>query len=209
MALCQFLPGPASSQVGIAIGLLRAGFAGALAAWLGFTLPSALALIAFAYGVDALGDRAGRGWLHGLKIVAVAVVAQAVLGHGAHALRPTASGAAIAVVAAAIVAGGAVSAGVRSARSLLGGLVGWYCSCRAKASPITPLPRSRQPLDRCGVARRCSSRLLVGLPLLRREPAEPRARSCSMPSIAPARWCSAAATSCCRCCRRRSCRRAG
>jgi chromate transporter len=76
VALCQFLPGPASSQVGIAIGQLRAGYAGALAAWAGFTLPSAIALVLFAYGVDALGS----GWLHGLKVVAVAVVTEAVLG---------------------------------------------------------------------------------------------------------------------------------
>src|SRR5262249_22209305 len=80
VALCQFLPGPASSQVGIAVGLLRAGYAGALAAWTGFTLPSAIAMVAFAYGARAVGDAAGSGWLHGLKVAAVAVVAQAVLG---------------------------------------------------------------------------------------------------------------------------------
>src|SRR6266852_1371672 len=66
VALCQFLPGPASSQVGIAIGLSRAGTAGALAAWTGFTLPSAVALVLFAYGMGALGDVTGAGWLHGL-----------------------------------------------------------------------------------------------------------------------------------------------
>ena len=74
VALCQFLPGPASSQVGIAVGIFRAGLLGGLAAWLGFTLPSALALVAFAYGLQALGGT-DAGWLHGLKIVAVAVVA--------------------------------------------------------------------------------------------------------------------------------------
>ncbi|MGA7490199.1 MAG: chromate transporter, partial [Xanthobacteraceae bacterium] len=74
VALCQFLPGPASSQVGMAVGLLRAGYAGALAAFLGFTLPSAAAMIAFGYGVEALGSVAGSGWLHGLKVAAVAVV---------------------------------------------------------------------------------------------------------------------------------------
>jgi chromate transporter len=79
VALCQFLPGPASSQVGIAIGLSRAGYAGAFAAWTGFTLPSAVALVAFAYGVDALAGAGGSGWMHGLKIAAVAVVTQAVL----------------------------------------------------------------------------------------------------------------------------------
>src|SRR5215475_1402057 len=71
VALCQFLPGPASSQVGIAIGLLRTGLPGALAAWVGFTMPSALALIAFAYVVDRF-DVTNAGWLHGLKVVAVA-----------------------------------------------------------------------------------------------------------------------------------------
>src|SRR5262245_32989646 len=67
VALSQFLPGPASSKVGIAVGLLRAGYPGALAAWAGFTLPSAIALVLFAYGVAALGNTLGTGWLHGLK----------------------------------------------------------------------------------------------------------------------------------------------
>jgi chromate transporter len=79
VALCQFLPGPASSQVSIAIGIFRAGLLGGLMAWLGFTLPSALALVAFAYGLQTLGGTEA-GWLHGLKVVAVAVVAQAVWG---------------------------------------------------------------------------------------------------------------------------------
>ncbi|HET8562613.1 MAG TPA: chromate transporter, partial [Candidatus Binatia bacterium] len=68
VALCQFLPGPASSQVGIALGIARAGLPGALAAWLGFTLPSTLLLIAFAFGVSALEGSAETGWLHGLKV---------------------------------------------------------------------------------------------------------------------------------------------
>src|SRR5690349_9525694 len=80
VALCQFLPGPASSQVGLAIGLSRAGFTGAIAAWAGFTLPSALALILFALGIAKWGSVLPPGLLHGLKIVAVAVVAQAVWG---------------------------------------------------------------------------------------------------------------------------------
>src|SRR5262249_35107774 len=77
VALCQCLPGPTSSQVGIAIGIFRAGLLGGLMAWLGFTLPSALVLVAFAYGLQTLGGT-DAGWLHGLKVVAVAVVAQAV-----------------------------------------------------------------------------------------------------------------------------------
>ena len=102
VALCQFLPGPASSQVGIAIGQLRAGVLGALAAWIGFTLPSAIALVLFAYGLDSFGGALGAGWLHGLKVVAVAVVAQAVLGMMRN-LAPDRERATLAVVAAAIV----------------------------------------------------------------------------------------------------------
>jgi chromate transporter len=102
VALCQFLPGPASSQVGIAIGLMRAGLPGALAAWLGFTLPSAVVMILFAYGVDAFADTAGAGWLRGLKVVAVAVVAHAVWGM-ARTLSADRDRATLTVVAAAIV----------------------------------------------------------------------------------------------------------
>ncbi|RZT39434.1 chromate efflux transporter [Cupriavidus agavae] len=80
VALCQFLPGPASSQVGMVIGLSRAGYGGALAAWLGFTLPSAVALIVFAIGLAEYGSAIPAGVLHGLKLAAVAVVAQAVWG---------------------------------------------------------------------------------------------------------------------------------
>ena len=80
VALCQFLPGPASSQVGIALGLSRAGYGGALAAWLGFTLPSAVVLILLALGIARHSTAIPSGALHGLKVVAVAVVAQAVWG---------------------------------------------------------------------------------------------------------------------------------
>ena len=78
VALCQFLPGPASSQTGFSIGLIRAGYAGAVAAWTGFTLPSAIIMVLFAYGAGAVGGSLGTGLLHGLKLVAVAIVAQAV-----------------------------------------------------------------------------------------------------------------------------------
>lgn len=101
VALCQFLPGPASSQVGIGIGLIRAGVPGALAAWTGFTLPSALAMVAFAYGADALDRLAGSGWLHGLKIAAVAVVAQAIWGM-AQTLCPDRERRTLATLAAAV-----------------------------------------------------------------------------------------------------------
>ena len=95
VALCQFLPGPASSQVGMALGLQRAGYRGMLVAWLGFTAPSVVLLVAFAYGVSAAGDLADAGWVHGLKAAAVAVVAHAVLGM-ARSLTPDAARASIA-----------------------------------------------------------------------------------------------------------------
>lgn len=80
VALCQFLPGPASSQVGFALGMMRAGWLGALAAFTAFTLPSALALLVFAMTSASIAGPIGTGALHGLKIVAVAIVAQAVWG---------------------------------------------------------------------------------------------------------------------------------
>jgi chromate transporter len=99
VALCQFLPGPASSQLSIAIGILRARLLGGFAAWIGFTMPSALALIAFGLGIGALAGAADAGWLHGLKVVAVAVVAQAVWGM-ARSLCPDRERATIAILAA-------------------------------------------------------------------------------------------------------------
>lgn len=101
VALCQFLPGPASSQVGLALGLMRAGYTGALAAWAGFTLPSALALIALALGLAHAGDAVAAGALHGLKVVAVAVVAQAVWGM-ARSLCPDAPRRALTLATAAL-----------------------------------------------------------------------------------------------------------
>jgi chromate transporter len=101
VALCQFLPGPASSQVSIAIGILRARFLGGIAAWIGFTLPSALALIAFGLGIGAFAGASDAGWLHGLKVVAVAVVAQAVWGM-ARSLCPDRERATIAILAAIV-----------------------------------------------------------------------------------------------------------
>jgi chromate transporter len=98
VALCQFLPGPASSQVGMAIGLTRAGLPGGVMAWLGFTVPSAIALVAFAYGFRTL-ELSDAGWLHGLKVAAVAVVALAVWGM-ARSLAPDRERATIAILAA-------------------------------------------------------------------------------------------------------------
>ncbi len=99
VALCQFLPGPASSQVGIAVGLARGGWWGSLAAWAGFTLPSALVLIGFALALSRHADWVDGGVLHGLKVAAVAVVAQAVWGM-AKALCPDRPRAALAIGAA-------------------------------------------------------------------------------------------------------------
>lgn len=96
MALCQFLPGPASSQVGMALGLQRAGVGGLFAAWFAFTMPSVILLVAFAYGVANAGDLSEAGWINGLKAAAVAVVAHAVLGM-ARSLTPDPPRATIAV----------------------------------------------------------------------------------------------------------------
>ncbi|KGD86872.1 chromate transporter [Achromobacter sp. RTa] len=101
VALCQFLPGPASSQVGMAIGLRRAGWAGMLAAWIAFTLPSAIALVLFAVGLAQFGWLSGSGAIHGLKVAAVAIIAQAVWGMG-RSLCPDRPRAGLAVVAALI-----------------------------------------------------------------------------------------------------------
>ncbi|RKU02560.1 chromate transporter [Burkholderia sp. Nafp2/4-1b] len=101
VGLCQFLPGPASSQVGMAIGLSRAGYAGMFAAWLGFTLPSALLMMLFALGVHATGTPLAAGALHGLRIVSVAVIAQAVWGM-ARTLCPDARRVTLMAIAACI-----------------------------------------------------------------------------------------------------------
>src|SRR2546430_7397199 len=122
VALCQFLPGPASSQVGFSIGLMRAGYLGGLAAWTGFTLPSAIALLLFAYGVGSLGGPIGTGLLHGLKLVAVAIVAQAVWGM-ARTLCPDRERASIAVAAALIILF-STSSLAQISPILLGGIAG-------------------------------------------------------------------------------------
>jgi chromate transporter len=137
VALCQFLPGPASSQVGIAIGLTRAGIRGAFSAWLGFTLPSAIALILFAYGVAEWGDVANAGWLDGLKIVAVAVVAQALWGMATN-LCPDRERATIAIAAAILVLAWPF-VGVQVGVIILGGLIGWLFLPRGALGDIIPL----------------------------------------------------------------------
>ena len=164
VALCQFLPGPASSQVGIAVGILRAGLAGGLAAWLGFTLPSALLLTAFALWIRGI-DLSGAGWLLGLKIAAVAVVAQAVWGM-ARALCPDRERATIAVVAALVVIAWPGAWG-QVLVIVVAGLVG--LSLRAGAGEPTPAPAVRVPFGRGlgGAALVLFFALLVALPLAR------------------------------------------
>lgn len=122
VALCQFLPGPASSQVGMALGLGRAGWGGAMAAWIGFTLPSAVALILFAAGVTQWTALSQSGAVHGLKVVAVAVVAQAVWGM-AKSLCPDRLRAGVAIAAALLVLA-VPSATGQIAAIAAGGLVG-------------------------------------------------------------------------------------
>jgi chromate transporter len=163
VALCQFLPGPASSKVGIAVGLSRAGYAGALAAWLGFTIPSALALVLFGYGVEELGNTLGARWLHGLKVAAVAVVAQAVL-MMMRSLAPDRERASLAVVAAAIVLGFPSSWGQIGA-IVLGGLVGWGLLPAGTPTDHVAMPHavSRRAAIAAIVA---FFAILLGLPLL-------------------------------------------
>ena len=134
VGLCQFLPGPASSQVGFSLGLMRAGYRGGLAAWTGFTLPSAIALVLFAYGAGELGGPVGIGLLHGLKLVAVAIVAQAVWGM-ARTLCPDRERASIAVIAALIILFSTSSVS-QIAAILLGGIAGIWL-CRAGAPETT------------------------------------------------------------------------
>ena len=125
VALCQFLPGPASSQVGMALGQLRAGWLGSLMAWIGFTLPSALALIVLAYGIAQSSNLAASGAVHGLKVVAVAVVAQAVWGM-ARSLCPDRTHAALAIGAALLTL--ALPNGLGQVGALVAcGLIGGWC----------------------------------------------------------------------------------
>ena len=163
VALCQFLPGPASSQVGFSIGLMRAGYRGALAAWTAFTLPSAMLLVLFAYGAGALSGPAGAGVLHGLKLVAVAIVAQAVWGM-ARTLCPDRERASIAVVAALIILF-STSSIAQIASILFGGIAGlWLC----RATPLPAAGHIAIPVSRkAGLAAlTVFFALLAGLPIL-------------------------------------------
>ncbi len=164
VALCQFLPGPASTQVSMSIGILRAGLPGAFAAWLGFTMPSAMAMILFGYGVTRFGDLSHAAWLHGLKIVAVAVVAQAVWGM-ARSLCPDKERASVAV-GAAILALAVPSAAGQVGAIVVGGLIGWgLLANTASAQPSAPLA-VHLPRSLSIAAALLFFGLLIGLPLL-------------------------------------------
>lgn len=163
VALCQFLPGPASSQVGIGIGVVRAGLLGGLVAWLGFTLPSVIALIAFAFLLQGY-DIGSAGWIHGLKIVAVAIVAHAILGMG-QKLTPDRGRITIAVIGAAIT----LSWQTAYSQVLIivaAGVAGlWlYRKKAAEGTPDLQISISRTIAIVCLVL---FFGLLVGLPLLR------------------------------------------
>lgn len=163
VALCQFLPGPTSSQVGFAVGLLRGGFWGAFAAFTAFTLPSALLMVAFAYGASLFTGPVGEGLLAGLKIVAVAVVAQAVWGM-ARTLTPDRARAGIAVVAllVTILVTGTIGQVVAIVAGAIAGLV--LCRAGAELEPDT----LRYPV-RPGAGITCLALfvlLLVGAPIM-------------------------------------------
>ncbi len=162
VALCQFLPGPASSQVGFALGLSRAGWLGGLAAWCGFTLPSAALLISFAYGASVLDGRWGAGVLHGLKVVAVAIVAQAVWGM-ARALCPDRARAAIAVLASILVLSGLSSLNQLAAIGL--GAAAGFIFCRGDP-PMASTGLTLNVSRRVGLACLCSFAALLILPRL-------------------------------------------
>jgi chromate transporter len=163
VALSQFLPGPASSKVGIAIGLSRAGYLGALAAWAAFTAPSAIALVLFGYGVTSLGNAPGSGWLHGLKVAAVAVVANAVVTM-MRSLAPDRERATLAVAAAVLVLAIPSSFGQVIAITL-GAVIGLALFRGAPAEHHAALPH---PVSR-GVAIAAIVlffAILIGLPLV-------------------------------------------
>ena len=132
VALCQFLPGPASSQTIFALGMRRAGLAGGILASLGFTLPSAILMVLFAYGVASMGGLQNAGWLHGLKLAAVAVVAKAVIGMSRQ-LCPDLPRGVIALLAAACLIAFS-GAWFQMAVILAGGAAGWWMG--RKQAPV-------------------------------------------------------------------------
>ena len=183
VALCQFLPGPASSQVGMALGLQRAGWSGALAAWAGFTLPSAIVMILFALGVAHWSWLAGSGLVHGLKVVAVAIVAQAVWGM-ARSLCPDVPRAALAALAA-VLALGAPGLGGQLAAIAVGAAIGrWALRPAGTGAPPAAAPGTGEGF---AVGRRTGAWLLgacavllIGLPALAAALDSPALRAASV-----------------------------
>lgn len=170
VALCQFLPGPASSQVGMALGLSRAGWLGALLAWVGFTAPSAIALIAFAIGMAQWGQLEGSGAIQGLKIAAVAVVAQAVWGM-AKSLCPDRLRAGLAIFAALLAL----------ALSTAWGQVAAIVACGSVGALLLKLPHQAPIIHQpCAVSKRAGfvalavfALLLAALPIVAAGSASP------------------------------------
>lgn len=173
IALCQFLPGPASSQVGFALGYLRGGLAGALLAWAAFTLPSAGVLLVFAFGADAFVGPTGQDVIHGLKLVAVAIVAQAVWGM-AHTLAPDRERATIALAAVLVVAFVPTAFGQIAALAVGAGVGTLWCRrVDHRVAGHLPVKTSR----RAGILLLALFfALLLGLPAL--------AALCSLPGLA-------------------------
>jgi chromate transporter len=165
LALSQFVPGPASSQMGFILGLLRAGWAGALAAFVAFTLPSALILFAFAGLLPRLSGTVGQAGLHGLKLVALAVVAHGVLGM-ARNLCPDGIRATIAALAAGIILM-AGQAWIQLLVVVLGALAGWAL-CRDNGKPVDGVLPIRHSQRLGWILLGIFTALLLGLPLLAR-----------------------------------------
>ena len=164
VALGQFLPGPASSQVGFALGVLRGGLPGGVAAWLGFTMPSALVMLLAAYGVDALAGGTGAGVVHGLKLVAVAVVAQAVWGMAGSLCpdRPRATLAILTTVALLLLPSALTQVGVL----LVGAAAGLSLYRNAEIAPPGGALPFQVPRTSAVLALVLFPALLIGLPLL-------------------------------------------
>jgi len=163
IALCQFLPGPASSQAGIILGMIRAGLPGGFAAWVGFTMPSALALAAFANGVGQLGDIERAAWLHGLKIAAAAAVAQAIWRMGQNFCRGRER--ATIAVAAMLLTLALPSAAGQIGAIVAGGVTGWRLLPAANNAANV---RLAIPVGRKSAVASLAlfAALLIGLPLL-------------------------------------------
>lgn len=163
VALAQFLPGPASSQTGFAIGVMRGGLAGGIAAWIGFTLPSAIVMLLAAYGAALAGGAAGAAALHGLKLVAVPVVAQAVWSM-AGSLCPDRTRATIAVAAACVAL--LLPSAVTQIGLIVAGAAAGLTLCRGAADRAEAV-RARAVSRRGAVAALALfALLLAGLPLL-------------------------------------------